>query len=216
MKSEKVIDGVFENFYDKIVNKAEKEKADTDTEILTREYLEEVLRAHLAEGGYAYRSGEKLSFEDWKDSAAAVSDRAQLDRDIGDAQRSYYDARARAIRSKIGQGSGYGAYAASERKQAYERAMQDASAALAESYGEFYDELESGESGASFDQRLSTISYIASNRMNEREGLLYALAAGLSYEEASEIARGAYLLGALLDERFEDYVSGLEGEKNKN
>ena len=133
--------------------------------------------------------------------------------EILDARRDYYDARARAIRSKNGQGSGYGAYAASERKASYERALEDAAAALAESYGEFYDELEGTSSGASFKDRLSVISYIASNNMSEHDGLLYALAAGLSYEEASELANGASILASLLDERFEGYKKALRNDE---
>lgn len=206
MTKEEILDQAINDVY--LSFSEESSKQDQDVEMLTRDYLQAVLKAHLTDPSYAYRSGERLSYEDWRSSAAGANARTELDREIADTRRDYYDARARAIRGKNSQ-SGYSAYAAAERKNAYERAMQDGAQALAESYGEFYDERESGRSGATFDQRLSAISYIASNRMSEREGLLYALAVGLSYEEASELAHGAYLLGSLLDKRYEDYGNGL-------
>ena len=125
------------------------------------------------------------------------------------ARRDYYDTRARTMRTASGR-SGYGTYAAAEQKKSYERALAEGANALAQSYEEFYAELERGKSGAGFDERLKAVSYIAANRMNEREGLIYALALGLSYEEASDIARSAYLLGELLDERYDDYTNGLD------
>ena len=43
--------------------------------------------------------------------------------------------------------------------------------------------------------------------------LEYALAAGLSYEEASELANGASILASLLDERFEGYKKALRNDE---
>ncbi len=209
MKEEEIIGAAINNIYQSF--SSESDKQDKDAEMLTREYIQNVLNAYLRDPTHAYRAGEKLSADEWASSAVATESRTEIDRDLSEARSDYYDARARAIRGKNGR-SGYGEYAASEHKANYERAVRDASSALAESYGEFYEERESGRSGATFDQRLKAISYIASNRMTEREGLLYALAAGLSYEEAAELARGASILGSLLDERFENYRSGLEDD----
>ena len=206
---QEILNDIYLNF------STESDSQDKSVEMLTREYLEAVLKAHLSDPTYAYRSGARLSYDDWKSSAAANSAREEEDLAIGEARREYYNERARAILGKNGK-SGYGDYAAEEKKRSYERALTEGASALAESYGEFYDELESGKRGASFDTRLNAVSYIAANRMTEREGLIYALAIGLSYEEASELARSAYLLGALLDERFEDYSNGLQGSKNDN
>ena len=204
---EELIRDVWSNF------STESDKQDKTQKILTRADVEDVMRNYLQSSTQAYRAGERLSLDEWQGSAAASEARTDYEREILDARRDYYDARARAIRSKNGQGSGYGAYAASERKASYERALEDAAAALAESYGEFYDELEGTSSGASFKDRLSVISYIAANNMSEHDGLLYALAAGLSYEEASELANGASILASLLDERFEGYKKALRNDE---
>ena len=170
-------------------------------ELLSRKYLEEVLRREMADATHAYEGGERLSYDDWRESAVSESARSEAESAAAKAVRTGADEHALSVRGR-GHGSGYGEYLSALRREKRDRALEDASRALAESYGEFYDDLENGESGASLESRLKTVSYIASHGMTEREGLLYALAAGLSYEEAATLAEGAVMLSALLDRRY--------------
>ena len=191
----------------------ESDKQDKDVEMLTHEYIEGLLQNYVTRDSENYRAGERLPLDEWKVSPSGADLRREIEGDLEKARRDYLDSRARALRSKNGRGSGYGEYAAAARKKTYEKALADASLALAESYDEFYEDLEKGEKGATFDQRLSVINYLISNRMNEREGLIYGLGAGLSYEEATALSESASLLGKMLEDRYEYYGKDLYGEE---
>lgn len=195
----------------------ESDKQDKDVQMLTHEYIEGLLQNYVTRDEENYRAGERLPIDEWKLSTAGADVRREIEGDLEKVRRDYLDSRARALRSKNGRGSGYGEYAAAARKKAYEKALADASLALAESYDEFYADLEKAEKAkeksASFDQRLSVINYLISNRMNEREGLIYGLGAGLSYEEATALAKSASTLGKMLEDRYEYYGKDLYGDE---
>ena len=179
-------------------NKTEEEKP--PPELLTNEYLRDVLKAEITDPTYAYRAGEKLSYDDWRGGVASEGERRDIENDIAQDTRNYYDARTRAIRAQSGK-SGYGAYIANRQKQSYQASMREAAEALLSAYDDFYEDRTDKKNGTTT-TRLNAVTYIASHGLSEQEGILYALAAGLSYEEAVNMARGAAMLGELINQHY--------------
>ena len=170
----------------------------TENALLTNEALENALKVQLQNESYAYNAGVKPSLEGWRQSAVSGEARDVAEKAQSEAGRAYFDGRARAIRGAYGR-SGYGLYVANQREKSYRAALEEAAEALAEAYGDFY---EKGEDDASLSARMNVINYMTTNRLNERESILYALAAGFSYDEAVETARGAAVLLNKLNEKY--------------
>lgn len=170
--------------------------------ITTDGEFQQYVRSLLDRDNYLYRNGNALTAPEFLQSA--YSDEAR--RQTGEALAASAEDKG-ALRASLNEtyaGTGYRDYALKESARAYRDEVQRAARTLAEAYPDFYEDLPIS-ARATTDQRLKIISYIVSYDLTDDESMIYALASGLSYDEALEIAGNASRLRDTINSRFEYY-----------
>ena len=165
-----------------------------------REDIKAAIRAYALEDG-AYRIGLRAMNEDeWRRSAISAPARESLRQKQTSLAEKKRNEHAAIDESAFG-GTGYAAFGKRTASDAYDVGIARALDALSSSYSSYYDTLPRNQS-AGKNTRINTLSYMVSNGMTVETGTLYALSAGLSFEEALAMARDSVRLQEAIHYRF--------------
>lgn len=158
-----------------------------------RDKVKALIRAQAMDEGVKSIGMRAMNEKEWMRSAVSAEARAAAEKEALRAVSGARVGHAAIDESAVG-GSGYGEHLKRKRTDAANNAMQSALHALSRAYGDYYSDRQLRSSETETATRVNVMSHMVASELPMEDAVLYALAAGMPFEQAYNMARDALRL----------------------